>query len=127
MEIEKDTDPGVIKLKMRQEIQALRDARREERLEFMEESQRANKAYNDLALKHNEMVVTAANAIKLAATLGSCLAGAATFALLLVVTAWLEGTVPLRAGVMGLMVGGGIGAIMHTLLSDALWREENEE
>jgi hypothetical protein len=125
--MEEKTDPGIIKLKLQQEVKALRDARREDRMEFYAESQRMNQDYNDLAARHNEMVVTADNAIKLAATLGSCLAGAASFALLLAVTAWLEGTIPLRAGVMGLMVGGGVAAVFHTLLSDALWRKENEE
>ena len=124
--MEDRTDPGIVKLKLQQEIQALRDARREDRLEFMEESQRMTREFNDLASRHNELVSKASDAVKLAATLASCLAAAATFALLLVVTEWLEGTVPLRAVVMGIMVSCGIGAIMNTLIDQAFWEKEQE-
>jgi len=126
MDIEKTTDPGIIRLKLKQEIQALRDSRREDRLEFMEESQRMTREFNDLASRHNELVGKASDAVKLAATLASCLAAATTFALLLVVTAWLEGTVPLRAVVMGIMIAAGVGFVVHTLIDQAFWEKEQE-
>lgn len=126
MDIEKTTDPGIIRLKLKQEIQTLRDARREDRMEFYAESQRAATAYNDLAAKHNQMVVTAGKAIDLAAVLAACLGGVSAFALLLAIAAWFEGTVPLRALVLSACIGLGTAGVIHTLISDALWREKAE-
>ncbi len=126
MDIEKTTDPGIIRLKLKQEIQALRDARREDRLEFMEESQRMTREFNDLASRHNQMVVTAGKAIDLASVLAACLGGVSAFALLLAIAAWFEGTVPLRALVLSACIGLGAAGVIHTLISDALWREKGE-
>lgn len=126
MDIEKTTDPGVIKLKLQQEVKALRDARREDRLEFMEESQRMTREFNDLASRHNEMVDKAGKAIDLASVLAACLGGVSAFALLLAIAVWFEGTVPLRALVLSACIGLGASGVIHTLISDALWREKGE-
>ncbi len=124
---DRNTDPGIIKLKLKEEVKNLRDARRADRIEFMEESQRQTQAYNTLASMHNEMLDKADKAVKLAATLGSCLAGLATLSTLLVVTAWLEGTVPLRAGVMSAILAAGVGFLVHTLVDKAFWGDEETE
>ena len=82
---DKATDPGIIKLKLKEEIRNLRDGRRADQIEFMEESQRKTQDYNNLAHLHNEMLLKADKAVKLAATLGSCLAALAAFSALLVI------------------------------------------
>ena len=123
---DKATDPGIIKLKLKEEIRNLRDSRRADQIEFMEESQRLTREYNDLALQHNEMVDKADKAVKLAATLGSCLAGLAAFSLLLIITAWLEGTVPLRVGVMSSLIAFAVGFVVHTVIDGAFWSGEDE-
>ena len=123
---DKATDPGIVKLKLRQEIQNLRDSRRADRIEFMEESQRKTQDYNNLAHLHNEMLLKADKAVKLAATLGSCLAGLAAFSLLLIITAWLEGTVPLRVGVMSSLIAFAVGFVVHTVIDGAFWSGEDE-
>ena len=124
---DRNTDPGIIKLKLKEEIKNLREARRADRIEFVEQSQRQNREFNDLARRHNDLVAKADDAIKLAATLGSCLAGLAAFSILLIVTAWLEGTIPLRAGVMSCIVAGCVGFVVHTLVDKALWVDEEAE
>ena len=124
---DKATDPGIIKLKLKEEIRNLRDGRRADQIEFMEESQRKTQDYNNLAHLHNEMLLKADKAVKLAATLGSCLAALAAFSALLVITAWLEGTVPLRAGVMGAGIAVAVGFMVHMLVDKAFWPEEEAD
>lgn len=124
---DKATDPGIIKLKLRQEIQNLRDARREDHIEFAAESRRKTEDYNALASMHNEMLDKADKAVKLASTLGSCLAALAVFSGLLIVTAWLEGTVPLRVGVMSSLIAVAVGFVVHTVIDGAFWDEDEAE
>lgn len=123
---DRTTDPGIIKLKLKEEIRNLRDARRADRIEFMEESQRQTRSYNELAAAHNELVEIADRESKKSILLGALLSAAVANCSLLTLTAWIDGELPLRVLVMSALLSACVGAIHHTVATASLWDEDAE-
>ncbi len=124
MENEK-TDPGIIKAKLIQEVKALREARREDRLEFAAESQRQNREYNDLISQHNDLVSEVVEAKDQILLLSSFLCGAISLSAMLIATALVEENIPLRVVVLATLISICVGFLVHTVASTEI--EEIEE
>jgi hypothetical protein len=116
MENEK-TDPGIIKAKLIQEVKALREARREDRLEFAAESQRKNREYNELIGQHNDLVSEVVEAKDQILLLSSFLCGAISLSAMLIATALVEENIPLRVVVLATLISICVGFLVHTVAS----------
>ena len=123
---DRTTDPGIIRIKLHQEIQNLRDARRADRIEFMEESQRQTRSYNELAAAHNEMVEIADREAKKSAFRGMLLSAAITHSSLLMITSWIDGTITLQAVVLTTLFSACVAGIHHTVASSSIWDDGDE-
>ena len=115
MDNNEKTDPGVIKIKLQQEVKALREARRDDKLEFVEESQRQNRSYNELVAQHNDLVSEAVEAKDRVRLLTCWLCGTILLSALLVATALAEGTIPLRVVVLSTLLSVTVGFLVHTV------------
>jgi hypothetical protein len=120
------TDPGVIRIKLNQEIKNLRDARRADRIEFMEESQRKTREYNELAAAHNEMVEIADREAKKSAFRGMLLSATITHSAMMMATAAIDGTISLQAVVLTTLLSACVAGIHHTLTSSSIWDDGDE-
>lgn len=123
---DRKTDPGVARWKLQQEVTNLKDALREERLSSVDLARRWSSDFNDLADRHNKMVGVADRAIRLAGILSGCLAGTATFGMIMLASIWQEGGVSMFIGMVALCVSIVLGGGAYGHVSSVLWGDEDE-
>jgi len=125
---DKATDPGIVKLKLKQEVTHLRDALRETRFEAVDVASRHSRELNELAAKHNELVELADREAKKSAFRGMLLSATITHSSLLMVTSWIDGTITLQAVVLTTLFSACVAGIHHTMaMATSIWDGEDEE